>query len=164
MTTPPKKLLDQVREVLRLKHYSRRTEEAYVDWIRRYILFHHKRHPQDMGVPEIEAFLTHLAVKGQVATSTQNQAFSALIFLYRDVLRIELQGAIEALRAKKPQRVPTVLTKEEVRRVLTTMSGPPQMMAKLLYGSGLRLLECLRLRGAGFGFCPTPNHGPRRQR
>ena len=142
----PKKLLDQVRDVIRLKHYSRRTEEAYVDWIRRYILFHHKRHPQAMGIPEIEAFLTHLAVQGNVAASTQNQAFSALLFLYREVLRQELTGPINAIRAQKPVRLPTVLTKEEVRLVLCHLSGVQALIVKLLYGSGMRILECLRLR------------------
>jgi integron integrase len=142
----PPKLLDQVRDVLRVKHYSRRTEDAYVDWIRRYILFHHKRHPREMGVAEIQAFLTHLAVNQHVAASTQNQALSALIFLYRDVLNLELHGTIDAIRAKKPRRLPTVLTKEEVQQVLQELSGTPHLMAALLYGSGLRLMECLRLR------------------
>jgi len=143
---PPKKLLDQVRDVLRLKHYSIRTEQAYTDWIRRYILFHGKRHPKDMGAPEIEAFLTHLAVDGNVAASTQNQALCALEFLYREVLRQEWDDSIAPVRAKKPQRLPTVLTKDEARRVVGLMSGVPQLMAKLLYGSGLRLMECVRLR------------------
>jgi integron integrase len=145
-TPRPKKLLDLVRDVMRLNHYSRRTEDAYIDWIRRYILFHNKRHPQDMGVKEIEAFLTHLAVQRNVAASTQNQALSALIFLYRDVLQIELPGMIDAVRANKPKRLPTVLTKEEVRKILDCLMGTHQLMAKLLYGSGLRVMECLRLR------------------
>jgi integron integrase len=145
MEPRPKKLLDQVRDALRLKHYSIRTEGSYVNWIRRYILFHGKRHPNEMGSAEVEAFLTHLAVKGNVAASTQNQALSALLFLYRDMLHKDL-GPIDALRAKKPKRLPTVLTKEEVRRVLGHLSGTHQLMAKLLYGSGLRLMECLRLR------------------
>ena len=142
----PKKLLEQVSDLLRLKHYSKRTEEAYVNWIRRYIMFHNKRHPNDMGIPEIEAFLTHLAVDRNVAASTQNQAFSALLFLYREVLRIELPGMIDALRAKKPKHLPTVLTKDEARRVIATMEGTSRLIAQLLYGSGLRVLECLRLR------------------
>lgn len=146
MMTPPKKLLDQVRDRLRIKHYSIRTEEAYVAWIRRYILFHDKQHPKDMGIPHIEAFLSDLAIARKVAASTQNQALSALIFLYREVLQIELPGAIDAIRAKKPKRLPTVLTKDEVRRVLDRLPAEHQLMAKLLYGSGLRLLECLRLR------------------
>ena len=141
----PKKLLDQVRDTLRLKHYSYRTEQAYVGWITRYVLFHHKRHPAEMGAPEVEAFLTHLAVRENVAASTQNQALSALLFLYRDVLNQDL-GSIDALRAKKSKRLPTVLTKEEARRVIGHLSGTHQLMAKLLYGSGLRLMECLRLR------------------
>ena len=145
METKPKKLLDQVRDALRLKHYSIRTENSYVDWIRRYILFHHKRHPAEMGTAEIEAFLTHLAVEEHVAASTQNQALSALLFLYREVLHQD-PGPIDALRARKPKRLPTVLTRDEVQRVIAQMSGTHQLMAKLLYGSGLRLMECLRLR------------------
>jgi len=143
---PKKKLLDQVRDVIRLKHYSIRTEEAYVSWIRRYILFHNKRHPREMGSREIEAFLTHLAVNKHVAASTQNQAFNALLFLYREVLKIQPDDSIDAVRAKRPKRLPTILTKEEVHRVLDAMSGAYLLMAKLLYGSGLRLMECLRLR------------------
>jgi hypothetical protein len=153
MEPRPKKLLDQVRDALRLKHYSIRTENSYVDWIRRYILFHGKRHPNEMGTAEVEAFLTHLAVKGNVAAPTQNQALSALLFLYRDMLHKDL-GPIDALRAKKPKRLPTVLTKEEVRRVLGHLSGTHQLMAKLLYGSGLRLMKCLRLRVKDIDFLP----------
>ena len=140
------KLLDVVRAKLRLKHYSIRTEEAYVDWIRRFIIFHKKRHPKEMGIPEIEAFLTHLAVNANVAASTQNQAFSALIFLYREVFGIELDGRIDAMRAKKPQRLPTVLTQDEVRRIIANLEGIHRLIVQLLYGSGLRILECLRLR------------------
>jgi site-specific recombinase XerD len=120
---PPKKLLDQVREAIRLKHYSYRTEETYVQWIRRYILFHDKRHPKDMGVPEIEDFLTHLAVTQEVAAATQNQALSALIFLYKQVLGQSLEGRIEAIRAKPSRKLPTVLTPEEVAVVIQQMSG-----------------------------------------
>lgn len=116
-----------------------------MNWIKRYILFHGKRHPQEMGVPEIEAFLTHLAVNQNVAASTQNQALSALLFLYREVLEMEL-GSVDAVRAKKPKRLPTVLTKEEARAVIAALSGTNQLIARLLYGSGLRLIECLRLR------------------
>jgi integron integrase len=145
-TKPPKKLLDQVRDALRLKHYSIHTEESYLAWIKRYILFHHKRHPQDMGGPEIEAFLTYLAVQENIAASTQNQALSAILFLYREVLRQELDFPIEAIRAKKPKRLPVVLTKEETVRVIRHLSGIHQLMVKLLYGSGLRLMECVRLR------------------
>jgi len=147
MELPPRKLLDQVRDAIRLKHYSIRTETAYVDWIRRFILFHGKRHPNEMGAPEIEAFLTHLAVDKHVAASTQNQALSALLFLYREVLQQD-PGPIDALRAQKPKRLPTVLTKEEARRVIAALPAESthQLMAKLLYGSGLRLMECVRLR------------------
>jgi len=141
-----KRLLDQVRDAIRLKHYSIRTEQAYVNWIKRYIFFHNLEHPRDMGIPEIEAFLTHLAVDKNVAASTQNQAFAALLFLYREVLKIDLEGPIDSIRAKKPQRLPTVMTGEEVMAVITAMSGTFQLIAKLLYGSGLRLIECLRLR------------------
>ena len=114
MDHQPKKLLDQVRDAMRVKHYSFRTEQAYVDWIKRYILFHGKRHPNEMGATEIEAFLTHLAVEQNVAASTQNQALSALLFLYREVLEMD-PGPVDAVRAKKPKRLPTVLTKEEAR-------------------------------------------------
>ena len=146
MERRPKKLLDQVREAIRLKHYSIRTEESYVTWIKRYILFHNKRHPNEMASAEIEAFLTHLAVQQKVAASTQNQALSALLFLYRDVLKKPLDFPIDAVRAKKPKRVPTVLTKDEALTVIERLSGPHRLMGKLLYGSGLRLMECLRLR------------------
>jgi integron integrase len=143
----PKKLLDRVREVLRLKHYSIRTEEAYVAWMRRYILFHNKRHPKDMGPSEIEAFLSHLAIERNVSASTQNQAFNALLFLYRNVLNISLEGeTIDAVRAQKKRNMPVVLTKDEVKKIITLMTGQSQLMARLLYGSGLRLMECLRLR------------------
>jgi integron integrase len=145
MEQRPKRLLDQVRDAVRLKHYSIRTEEAYVNWVKRYIVFHNKRHPAEMGAPEIEAFLTHLAVKENVAASTQNQAFSALLFLYREVLHQDL-GPVDALRAKRPRRLPTVLTREETLRLIGCLSGTHQLMAKLLYGSGLRLMDCLRLR------------------
>jgi len=142
----PKKLLDQVRDAIRRKHYSIRTEEAYIRWIKRFILFHDKRHPKEMGAPEIEGFLTHLAVDQNVAASTQNQALNAILFLYREVLKQDLEGRINATRAKRPKRLPTVLTREEVSRVLNGMSGTPQLISKLLYGSGLRLMEAIRLR------------------
>jgi len=129
-----------------LRDYSIRTEESYVDWIRHYILFHDKRHPQDMGRAEVEAFLTHLAVEGNFAASTQNQAFSALLFLYREVHKIELDAPLDAVRAKKPARLPVVLTRAEAQQVIEGMTGTYQLMAKLLYGSGLRLMECVRLR------------------
>jgi integron integrase len=145
MNERPKKLLDQMRDIIRVKHYSIRTEEAYVGWARRYILFHDKCHPREMGSPEITAFLTHLAVEQNVAASTQNQALCALLFLYREVLGMD-PGSVDAVRAKKPKRLPTVMTREEVMAVLTALSGTNQLIAKLLYGSGLRLMECLRLR------------------
>jgi integron integrase len=151
MNQPPKKLLDLVHDTLRLKHYSIRTEQAYVNWIRRYILFHHKRHPREMGAPEIAAFLTHLATDQNVAASTQNQALSAILFLYREVLHAEVE-TIEAVRAKRPKRLPTVLTRDEVMRVITALSGANRLVAQLLYGSGLRLLECLRLRAKDLDF------------
>lgn len=144
MNKPPK-LLDQVRDRLRAKHYSIRTEEAYLYWIRRFIHFHGLRHPQELRVPEIEAFLTHLAVQENVAASTQNQALAALLFLYREVLHIDL-GPVAPVRAKKPQHLPTVLTRSEIQRVFAHMSGLHLLMARLLYGTGMRLMECLRLR------------------
>jgi len=144
-TPRPKKLLDRMRDSLRTQHYSIRTENAYVDWARRFILFHGKRHPKDMGQAEVQAFLTHLAVEQHVAASTQNQALSALLYLYRNVLEKPLE-AVDVVRARKPQRLPVVLTKAEAQRVIGAMSGVNQLMARLLYGSGLRLMECLRLR------------------
>ena len=146
MSDKPPRLLDQVRQALRLKHYALRTEESYVGWVRRFILFHHKRHPQTLGTPEVEAFLSDLAVNQHVAASTQNQALSALLFLYTVVLKQPLAGPLNTVRAKQPQRLPTVLTREEVRRVLDALTGVHQVMAQLLYGSGLRLMECVRLR------------------
>jgi integron integrase len=140
------KLLDQVRYAIRTKHYSIRTEEAYVQWIRRFILFHNKRHPKDMGAKEVSQFLSDLAVTRQVAASTQNQALSAILFLYQEVLRQEIGWVDEVVRAKKPRKLPVVLTREEVKAVLHGLSGTAWLMASLLYGSGLRLMECLRLR------------------
>ncbi len=145
MESRPRKLLDQVRDAIRLNHYSYRTEQSYVGWIRRYILFHNKQHPKDMGGAEVEAFLTHLAVEGHVSASTQNQAFSALLFLYRNVLNQEL-GALDAVRAKRSNYLPTVLTKGEVRSVLQHLSGVHGLVIRVLYGSGLRLNEGLSLR------------------
>jgi integrase len=146
MNKRPKKFLDQVRDLLRLKHYSIRTEESYISWIRKYILFHNKRHPKDMGSKEIEAFLSHLATKLKVSSSTQNQAFNALLFLYREFLKKDI-GAIDAIRAKRKRYLLTVMTKEEVTKVIGAMSGIHQLMAKLTYSCGLRLMECVRLRG-----------------
>ncbi len=140
------RLLDQVRGKIRLKHYSLRTEEAYVDWVKRFILFSGKRHPRDMGAPEVEAFLTHLAVAGQVAASTQNQAKNALLFLYREVLAIELPWLDGIESAKAPKRLPVVLTTQEVQALLAQLDGTPWLAANLLYGAGLRIMEALRLR------------------
>jgi integron integrase len=140
------RLLDHVREAARVRHFSRRTESAYVGWIRRFIFFHGKRHPAEMGAPEVTQFLTALAVQGRVAASTQNQALSALLFLYRDVLGHHLPWLDEVVRAKRPARLPVVLTPEEVRALLGRMHGVPRLMATLLYGAGLRLLECAHLR------------------
>jgi integron integrase len=145
MGTEPR-LLDRVRESRRTKHYSIRTEQAYVDWIRRFILFHGKRHPQEMGKVEIEGFLTHLAVNRNVAASTQNQALSALLYLYREVLGRDLPWLDDVTRARRPSRLPVVLSADEVKALLQQLSGPKWLMASLLYGAGLRLLECLRLR------------------
>ena len=140
------KLLDQVRTTIRRKHYSIRTEEAYVDWIKRYILCHQKRHPQEMGEREVEQFLNHLAVEKQVAAATQNQALSALVFLYREVLNKEIGWMDKLERAKRPERLPVVLTEAEMRAILAQLEGRNWLMASLLYGAGLRLMECVRLR------------------
>ncbi len=145
MTQAPK-LLDRVRERIRYKHYSIRTEDSYVQWIRRFILFHGKRHPSEMGAFEVEAFLTHLAVEGNVAASTQNQARSALLFLYKEVLGSELPWLNNVEQAKKPRRLPVVLTEDEVRDVLANLDGVHWLVAALLYGAGLRLMEALRMR------------------
>ena len=144
--TQPPKLLEQVRAALCTQHYSLRTEDTYVQWIRRFILFHDKRHPQAMGAVEVQQFLTDLAVTQQVAASTQNQAFSALLFLYKTVLHQDLGDLAGVVRAKKPTKLPVVLTREEVKAVLQHLAEPSWLMASLLYGSGLRLMECLRLR------------------
>jgi integron integrase len=140
------KLLVRLRNKLRLKHYSIRTEHAYVDWARRFIRFHGLRHPAEMGAQEVEAFLTHLAVQGKVAASTQNQAKSALLFLYRDVLESELAWLTKVEPAKVPRRLPVVLTEREVDALLNCGCGTPGLIARLLYGTGMRLLEALRLR------------------
>jgi integron integrase len=142
----PPKLLDRVRWHLRVKHYSIRTEQAYIDWIRRFILFHSKRHPSNMGEQEISAFLTHLAVDRHVAASTQNQAFCALLFLYQEVLGRKLDFIDNVTRVKRPPKVPVVFTREEARATLDELHGEYRLMAELLYGSGLRLMECVRLR------------------
>lgn len=142
----PSRLLDRVREAIRVRHYSIRTEATYVDWIRRFILFHGKQHPQDLGSPEVAAFLTHLAVDRNVAPSTQNQAKSALLFLYREVLLVQLPWLDEVTAAKDRRRLPVVLTTTEVRALLHELSGTTGLVAGLLYGTGMRLLEALRLR------------------
>ena len=142
----PPKLLEQVRDRLRVKHYSIRTERAYLDWIKRFIMFHDKRHPSKMAAAEVEAFLSHLAVARNVSASTQNQAKSALLFLYKEVLGIELSWLENVTHAKAPQRLPVVLTEDEVRRVLGQIEGTLWLMANLLYGTGMRLMECVRLR------------------
>jgi len=144
--TQSPRLLDQVRGKIRLKHYSIRTEQAYVDWIKRFVLHFDKRHPLEMGAREVEAFLTHLAVKGRVAASTQNQAKSALLFLYREVLERDMPWLDDVERAKTPKRLPVVLTQEETQAVLSRLKGTHWLVAGLLYGSGLRIMEALRLR------------------
>ena len=140
------RLLNQIRARCRLRHYSIRTERAYVSWARRFILANGRRHPRDMGVVEVEAFLSTLATRDDVAASTQNQALSALLFLYREVLGIELPWMESVVRAKRPQKVPVVLSHDEVARLLAVLDGQPWLMAALLYGAGIRLMECVRLR------------------
>ena len=145
-SAPKPRLLDQVRQAIRTRHYSPRTEETYVGWIKRFIFFHNKRHPAEMGEKEIAQFLSSLASDSHVSASTQNQALNAVLFLYREVLRKEIGYVNGVVRAKRPRRLPVVLTKEEVKRVLSCLSGSPWLMAMLLYGAGLRLMECCRLR------------------
>jgi integron integrase len=135
-----------LRDAIRAKHYSYRTEQTYVDWCKRYILYHRKCHPAEMGVPEIQAFIIYLANDQNVAASTQNQALSAILFLYRNVLLRDIEFPTDIVRAKKPERLPTVLTKAEAMSIIGRMSGTPKLMVQLLFGSGLRLMECLRLR------------------
>jgi integron integrase len=142
----PPRLLEQVHQAIRRRHFSRRTEEAYVHWIKRFIYFSGKRHPRDLGEAEITAFLNHLAVDRKVAGGTHNQALSALLFLYREVLGMKLGWLEGVRRVTRPPRMPTVLTRAEVERVLAQLHGPKWLIASLLYGSGLRVLECLRLR------------------
>jgi integron integrase len=140
------KLMDQLRESLRARHYSRRTEQTYCSWVKRFIFFHNVRHPEKMAEPEINAFLTHLAVKEKVSASTQNQALSALLFLYRHVIGREVGALSDVIRARKPKRLPVVMSHSEVKAVLADLSGYKWLMASLMYGAGLRLMECLRLR------------------
>ena len=141
-----KKLLDQMRDVMHLKHYSFRTEQTYCDWVERYIRFHGKRHPKELGQAEVTEFLTDLARTANVAASTQNQALSALLFLYKHVLKVEIGWLKDVERAKKPVRVPVVLTRDEVHKIFAHLHGTARLMTGLLYGSGLRLMECVRLR------------------
>ena len=140
------KLMDQLHEAFRSRHYSRRTEQAYCHWVKRFIYFHNVRHPAEMAEPEINAFLTHLAVKEKVSASTQNQALSALLFLYRHVIGRKVGDLGEVIRARKPTRLPVVMTRDEVKAVLANLTGDKWLMASLMYGAGLRLMECLRLR------------------
>ena len=146
MSIPPVKLLDQVRSLIRMKHYSIRTEEAYASWIKRFILFHGKRHPKDLSAKDIEAFLSYLAVTRKVAASTQNQAFNAILFLYDKVLHLETFEKIDAVCAKVPKRLPVVLSQDGVFSVIDAISGVHQLVIKIIYGAGLRGIECLRLR------------------
>jgi len=143
---PQPRLLDQVRERIRRKHYSLRTEDAYVHWIRRFIYFHGKRHPRELGAHEVERFLTHLAVVGRVSASTQNQAMSAVLFLYKEVLMQTLPWMENIESAQRPKRLPVVLTREEVNALLARIDGTPGLMLRLIYGTGMRIMECLRLR------------------
>jgi integron integrase len=145
-TPPAPRLFDEVRRHMRIKHYSLRTEKIYIGWIRRFILANAKRHPREMGAAEVEAFLSLLAVQRKVAASTQNQALSALLFLYRVVLGLQLPWMEGVVRAKRSKRVPSVLSQDEARSLLAHMEGRPQVLASLLYGTGMRLMECLRLR------------------
>ena len=140
------KLLDRVRAAIRVRHYSVRTEQTYIDWIKRFIIFHGKRHPEGLGADEVREFLSHLASERNVAASTQNQAFSALLFLYKEVLKKELPWIEDIQRAKRPVKIPVVFTPTEARAVLSKMHGTARLMANLLYGCGLRLSECARLR------------------
>ena len=145
MTKPPR-LLEQVRNRIRARHFSYRTEKTYLNWIRRYIRFHGIRHPRELGGPEVEAFLTSLAVDDKVSASTQNQALAAVLFLYRDVLEQELPWLGNVVRAKSPHRLPVVLTRTEVQQVLARLNGTAWLIASMLYGAGLRISECLQLR------------------
>jgi integrase len=145
-TATGRKLFDVAREKMRTRHMALRTEQAYLQWIRRYIAFHDRRHPRDLGGPDVEQFLTHLAVERKVSASTQSQALQALLFLYRVVLSVELPWLENVTRAARPRRLPVVLTRAQVRALLSHLEGTHWLVANLLYGSGLRLLEALRLR------------------
>jgi len=141
-----KKLLEQVSDAIRAKHYSQRTEKTYIDWIRRFIIYHDKKHPREMGAPEVQNFIIHLATHGNVSASTQNQALSAVTFLYRHVLNMELQFPADTIRPGRSKPLPVVLTPQEARLIISNLTGLPKLMTMLLYGSGLRLMECMRLR------------------
>ncbi len=156
VTTAPKpKLLDQVHQAIRTRHYSPKTEEAYIGWIKRYIFFHNKRHPLEMAEAEIAQFLSNLATKSRVSGSTQNQALNALLFLYHHVLGKEIGYVNGVVRAKKAPRLPVVLTRGEVQALLSYLDGCEKIMATLLYGAGLRLMECCRLRVKDIDFSKT---------
>ena len=144
--TRPPRLLDRLREAIRVRHYSIRTEESYVGWARRFILFHNKSHPSSMGAVEVNAFLTHLAVNDNVSASTQNQALSAILFLYKHVLDDPLPWLSDVVRADRPRRLPLVLSRDDVRRILAGLDETPKLVASFLYGTGVRLMEALRLR------------------
>jgi len=143
---PKARLLDQIREVMRLKHYALRTEQTYVQWVRRYVVFHGKRHPRELGPAAITPFLSDLAVRLRVSAATQNQALNALVFLYQEVLHLDVGALPTAVRAKRAARLPVVLSRSEVESLLSAMDGTLGMMARLLYGTGMRLMECVRLR------------------
>jgi integron integrase len=143
---PAPRLLERVRQIIRIKHYSIRTEQAYLQWIRRYIVFHGKRHPNELGGDELSAFLSDLAIRGQVSASTQNQALNAILFMYREVLKIDLPWIEGVQRAKRSHHIPVVLSLDEVKHLLAQLDGTVWLMASITYGGGLRLLECLRLR------------------
>lgn len=142
----PPKLLDVMRRALRVRHYSPRTEQAYCQWVRRFILFHGKRHPSELDAPEVQAFLDHPARDRGVSAGTQDPALAVLVFLYNDVLAVRLEKQIILVRAQRPERIPIVLTAHEVSRLLAEMSGAPRLMGSMMYGAGLRLLECAQLR------------------
>jgi len=152
MDNKPAKLLDQVRHLIRVKHYSIRTEEAYISWIKRFILFHNKQHPKNLGQKEIESFLTHLAVDRRVSASTQNQAFNAILFMYEKVLQLDTFESISAMRAKQPERLPVVLSEREVFKIIDAIPGVFQIMVQIIYGAGMRGIECARLRVKDFDF------------
>ena len=163
VTAPAPRLLDQLREAIRLRHYSRRTEKAYVGWVRRFVLFHDKRHPKEMGKAEVSAFLSHLATEGRVSASTQNQALSALLFLYAQVLNQDIGWLAELVRAKRPARVPVVLTQEEARAVLAQLEGTAHLMASLLLRRRAAAARMLPAAGEGHRSGARRDRGARRQ-